>query len=176
MVDKESKWVFIPHETEVWAIAEVIRESGGQISVSAATQYGGDSSNLKASEVVRISSLESLNQALPDLIKLLDVNRPSILYSLCKRFNENEIYTAIGPVLVAVNPFKWITGLYDPHLVPKYRREEYTLSDHPHLFAMAAGSVRGLANGFNQSLIISGESGSGCDVCGFGGDVESRLP
>jgi hypothetical protein len=159
--DGKSEWVFIPSESEVWALAEIQKETSTQIVVAAATQYGGEATSLRPHEVVRISSLESLNTAPPDLIKLLDVNRPAILYTLCKRFNNNEIYTAIGPVLVAVNPFKWITGLYDADLVPKYMSEQLNMSENPHLFAATAGAVRGLSEGFKQSLIISGESGSG---------------
>ena len=154
-MSEESTWVFVPHETEVWVIAEVTRESDGQITVSAASQYGGDSTNLRSSEVVRISSLETLNAPPPDLIKLLDVNRASIFYSLCKRFRENEIYTAIGPVLVAVNPFKYIEKLYTPDLMDQCRKFQPGHPERPaHTFSMAEVRVK------LQPVI---EAGPACD-------------
>ena len=39
-----------------------------------------------------------------DLIKLTDVNRASILHSLRLRFQRDQIYTSVGPILVALNP------------------------------------------------------------------------
>ena len=116
---------------------------------------------LRPEDVIHITNLDELNRMPSDLIKLLDVNQASILFTTAKRFMRNEIYTAIGPVLVIVNPFKWITGLYDKALIPSYRKSELTMTDNPHVFAMTAGAMEGLTQGFKQSLIISGESGSG---------------
>lgn len=36
--------------------------------------------------------------------------RASILHTLRYRFHQDCIYTSIGPILVAINPFKWITS------------------------------------------------------------------
>ena len=156
-----SEWVFIPSKDEVWALAEVSKRTHNQVVVTSASQYGGDSTVLKPEDVVPITNLDELNRMPSDLIRLLDVNRASILYTTSKRFMQNEIYTAIGPVLVIVNPFKWITGLYDKVLIPRYKKLDMTMTDNPHVFAMTAGAMEGLTQGFKQSLIISGESGSG---------------
>ena len=65
---------------------------------------------------------------------------------------------------MALNPFKWIPGIYDDTVKVRYADGELTLSDNPHVFAMAYDSHVGLQLGKNQSLIISGESGAG-KVC-----------
>ena len=96
-----------------------------------------------------------------DLIKLTVVNRPGILFSLTHRFQQDLIYTSVGPILVAINPFKWIKGIYDNVLIDSYRQGELNLSTHPHVFAITDEAFLGLQSGYNQSLIISGESGAG---------------
>ena len=87
----------------------------------------------------------------------------------------NRTYVAllfsVGPILVALNPFKWIPGIYDDAVKDRYADGQLNLSEDPHVFAMAHDSHVGLQLGKNQSLIISGESGAGkvctrqCIVC-----------
>ena len=91
------EWVFIPNKEEVWALAEVSKRTRDQVVVTAASQYGGDSTVLRPEDVVHITNLDELNRLPSDLIKLLDVNQASILYTTSKRFMRNDIYTAIGP-------------------------------------------------------------------------------
>ena len=77
---------------------------------------------------------------------LPDLSPENLLRTLRDRFCVDEIYTWVGTVLLAVNPFR-------------------TLAVHhaaPHPFALAAHAFRCLrAEGRPQSLVISGESGSG---------------
>ena len=72
------------------------------------------------------------------------------------------IYTSIGTVLIAINPFKRIENLYDEENMRKYKNKEFTQTDEPHVFAIADAAYTTLEEGgMNQSLIISGESGAG---------------
>jgi myosin heavy subunit len=50
--------------------------------------------------------------ALDDLVMLDKPDEQSILKTLNNRYAMDFIYTNIGPVLVAVNPFKMISELY----------------------------------------------------------------
>lgn len=68
---------------------------------------------------------------------------------------------SVGPILVALNPFKWIEGIYNDSVKERYANGDLNLSENPHVFAMAHDSHVGLQLGKNQSLIISGESGAG---------------
>ena len=71
-----------------------------------------------------------------------------------------QIYTYIGPVLVACNPFKWIR-IYDAEHIKMH--ENANKADlAPHIFAVAEAAFRSMVlEEDKQCVIISGESGAG---------------
>ncbi len=77
------------------------------------------------------------------------------------RFSRDEIYTFVGSVLLAVNPYKTIPALYGEAAMVAFQRGSL-LDAPPHVYALVEGAYRKAVNGGgNQSLIISGESGAG---------------
>lgn len=108
-----------------------------------------------------ISSIDEYYNPPSDLITLSDVHAASILNALRLRFAQDLVYTGIGPILVALNPFKWITNLYDDDIKFLYANKKRNMSDNPHVFGIAQEAFSGLHMGKDQSLIISGESGAG---------------
>ena len=95
------------------------------------------------------------------MVMLSDISEKGILVNLEKRFHADVIYTYIGNVLISVNPFKPISGLYTPDTLKSYRgKYPYELS--PHVYALAEEMYRQMiANAESQCVIISGESGAG---------------
>ena len=60
-----------------------------------------------------------------------------------------------------MNPFKWITGLFDDIQIKKYRGEN-RIDVPPHIFAVAEDAYRMMVEEEErQCCIISGESGAG---------------
>lgn len=56
-----------------------------------------------------------------DLIHLTHLHEPAVVYCLRYRYFLDEIYTATGPILLALNPFKDCRkSLYSPELMQKY--------------------------------------------------------
>lgn len=55
-----------------------------------------------------------------DLIGLTHLHEPAILHALRLRYDADIIYTATGPILIAVNPFKSM-GLYSNEMMERYR-------------------------------------------------------
>lgn len=98
----------------------------------------------------------------PDLCQLPDLTERTLLENLKARFEKDLIYTYVGSILIAVNPFK-IIPIYQPHMNSLYQRTSNCLSDlPPHIFAIAASSYsQMLSKRENQTVVISGESGSG---------------
>ena len=89
------------------------------------------------------------------------LNDRGIVNNLQKRFKSDEIYTYIGHVLVACNPFKWINGLYANGRMKLYEGKNRNDAP-PHIFAVAENAFRSLTTEEdNQCIIISGESGAG---------------
>ncbi|NXX31505.1 MYO15 protein, partial [Nicator chloris] len=84
----------------------------------------------------------------------------SVLLCLKKRFHRNLIYTYIGQILIAVNPFKDLS-IYSEDVAIKY--QQGTLSKNaPHIFAIAEMAYTlSQSSGQEQCVLISGHSGSG---------------
>ena len=56
-----------------------------------------------------------------DLIGLTHLHEPAILHALRLRYDSDIIYTATGPILIAVNPFKGLEYLYSDDIMERYR-------------------------------------------------------
>jgi len=104
-----------------------------------------------------------------DLVNSNDISEASILWSLKQRFLSGLIYTSIGPVIVAINPYRNIQGLYSAetlHLYTKSLEPDKSIAlsfiAPPHIWTVARAAYVNLrANKTKQSIIVSGESGSG---------------
>ena len=63
-----------------------------------------------------------------DLIGLTHLHEPSILHALRLRYNHDIIYTNTGPILIAVNPFKSMSHLYNDDVMDTYRKRGESIS------------------------------------------------
>ncbi|VDD86871.1 unnamed protein product [Enterobius vermicularis] len=113
---------------------------------------------------VNIDEAQSINPAkydkAEDLTSLQYLNEASVLYTLRQRFSALLTYTYAGSVCIFLNPYKQLP-IYTETVANMYlgqRRSEMP----PHLFAIADQAYRNMIHEKrNQSLIITGESGSG---------------
>ncbi|KCV73289.1 myosin I [Fonticula alba] len=100
---------------------------------------------------------------LEDMVLLTKIAEDAICDNLKKRFNDDLIYTYIGPILIVVNPFKYL---------PYYSENEMEMYQNctphevpPHIWAITDHMYREmLIEGEDQCVIISGESGAGKTV------------
>ena len=88
----------------------------------------------------------------------------NILGNLLERYEQDLIYTSIGPTLISLNPYKEIPHLFNPEII-KEIRETILKGDSvklPHIYAVAGRAFQGMVNQIEkQAIIISGESGAG---------------
>lgn len=96
----------------------------------------------------------------PDLCSLPDLNERTLLHNLKTRFYQKNIYTYVGSILIAVNPFKFFP-IYNPKYVSMYQNKQLGELP-PHIFAVADAAYHSmLRQKKSQCIVISGESGSG---------------
>ncbi|KAL7992874.1 hypothetical protein Chor_017130 [Crotalus horridus] len=95
-----------------------------------------------------------------DLCNLPNLTETTLLENLKRRFLKQKIYTYVGSILIAINPFKFLP-IYNPKYVQMYENHQLGKLE-PHIFAIADVAYHAmLKKHMNQCIVISGESGSG---------------
>ena len=92
------------------------------------------------------------NFSIYNLSKLKIINIPTIMNVLRERYQQDDIYTFNGKVLISINPFKSISNLYE--------NMQINDSDIPHIYSVSENAYKNI-NKKNQAILVSGESGSG---------------
>uniref|UniRef100_A0A670JDT8 Myosin X n=1 Tax=Podarcis muralis TaxID=64176 RepID=A0A670JDT8_PODMU len=120
----------------------------------------GEVSEMKTQEKVLPMHRSSM-EGVEDMSMLGDLHEAAILLNLHQRYQQDHIYTNIGSILVSVNPYKPIAGLYDADAIDLYR--QHCLGElPPHIFATASECYSCLWRRHDsQCVLISGESGAG---------------
>ncbi|XP_069138328.1 myosin-IIIb-like isoform X1 [Argopecten irradians] len=100
-----------------------------------------------------------------DLATLAKLDDKVLLEELRARYRNNNIYTYVGDILIAVNPFREIPGLYENDESQRYQLEQKS-THPPHIFAVADSTYQNIIGyggrvPHNQCVLISGESGAG---------------
>ena len=113
----------------------------------------------------------SRTELVADMTSLSFLNEPEMVECLRRRYAERFIYTSIGPILVAINPFEQLSEIvYSDETIAKYHNaDQVTLKVlGPHVFRLSNSAYTHMfINRFdpdsreNQSILINGESGAG---------------
>ena len=110
------------------------------------------------------------DKGLSDMIEIDELNHATILYNLFVRFKTDDIYSYVGPTLLAVNPFKNLSQKYPPELLARYQDICKAGDDYyevmrelpPHTYAISAYAHKSMmVSKVRQGIVISGESGAG---------------
>ncbi|XP_054894336.1 unconventional myosin-X isoform X1 [Poeciliopsis prolifica] len=137
--------------------------SCGDGTLVVTTDYG-EVFYLQQAEVTRervYAMHQSSIDGVEDMSALAELHEAAIMHNLYQRYQKDNIYTNIGSILAAVNPYKQIPGLYDLDRVDLYSKHHLGELP-PHIFAVANECYRCIWKRHDsQCVLISGESGAG---------------
>jgi myosin heavy subunit len=105
----------------------------------------------------------------PDMVDIDELNSASLLFNLMNRYKKKQIYTYVGPILLALNPFGPVPGITGPEVMARYKEIITTAQPlqlkktlDPHIYTISAIAYRNLRETrTRQGIVISGESGAG---------------
>ena len=98
-----------------------------------------------------------------DIAAMNSMHEGPLLSLLQRRYERDAIYTFTGDILISINPYKPISGLY---ALPDEASARSSSERIPHVYTTAERAYRAMLDeqrpdARNQSLIVSGESGAG---------------
>lgn len=98
-----------------------------------------------------------------NLISLAELSEEALLGSISDRYSRGRIYTDVGDILVAVNPFRELgSSYYGEEVSIRYSRSGSWERLPPHVYGLAARAFTGVLHSKkDQVCVISGESGAG---------------
>jgi len=148
--------VWFRHPERCWSLGDIKQLHGTQIEVrevETGTIYKVPSNDTHPCDSSHLSDNS-------DIAAMNNMHEGPLLALLYRRYFADDIYTFTGDILISINPYKHIPGLYT---IPE---EEYKEKKVPHVFSVAEKTYVMMLEETNpsrknQSMIVSGESGAG---------------
>jgi hypothetical protein len=156
---RDHAWVRAPPKAEEpFLAATVVATSDGQVTVS--SDAAGEQSFPLASDDIFLANPANTNA--DDHCGLIHMNEPAVLENTRVRFAANQIYTYVGKICVALNPFASLP-IYGEAEMARYKDKDVGARGcPPHLYAMAEVSYKAVRRSqLTACLVMSGESGAG---------------
>jgi myosin-5 len=145
---------WIPDAESAWLVGTLKSASAAMLEFN--TEQGVK--KVKVSDMK--TKLETCGSHIDDnvenLVDLDELSEGAILHHTRIRFQKKIIYTHVGSILVAVNPFEALNIYGDRDI----RRAVDSSQPYPHVFVTASTAYQQLKTNLkNQAVLISGESG-----------------
>jgi len=154
-------WVWISDEEECVIPGQVIELTpgkSGKFKLEDGTEKILDGQGLVGLEKL---DPQCLDKNVSNLIGLSNLSENAILHNLRIRFKNDDIYTFVSSILIAVNPFRQLP-IYGVETLEKYRSTSDKSTLPPHIFTIADNAFKAMmSDNTPQSVVISGESGAG---------------
>jgi myosin heavy subunit len=178
--EAERTYLWVPDNELGWTFARIESQSDGKVCVLKAGSEESVKYRLDECHPIDASHLSDTD----DIALIESIHIAPLLHILRTRYDENKIYTCTSDVLLAVNPFKMINGLYKlPSVRELHKRAEVKAGEHDikssdkaHIFDFAGFAYQSLlkqeivqedsaramkVQPQGQSIVVSGESGAG---------------
>jgi myosin heavy subunit len=168
MATNKEHRVFIKDDQEAWVPAVIVEKS--KTEGRCRLEECGGERIVKLKDYRGFELPRQNSEIATDLVDMEHLHEPGILYNLLQRHADGKPYTRSGDLVVSINPFQWISDLYSEsnrnfyakQLVWKNSNTDPRQGLEAHIYEVSALSYAELAfQGKNQSILITGESGSG---------------
>lgn len=172
-------YVWVPDDDAAWIKAVIVEKHEGGIVVEIRREREQELREINLAKEPDGAKLCNVfedalggSAGVQDLITLTHLHEPAILDCMQSRFFDDIIYTATGPILLAINPFKRLQ-MYGEEQLMSYENEglKKALGQSykplaPHVYEVADNAFRQMLHDpsgrpVNQSILVSGESGAG---------------
>jgi myosin heavy subunit len=182
--------VFVPHITDFWAPASVdgvlkpnvpftctLLDPCDEETIQTSTKVYYDKvawdklrrlpghEGLPAFKDVATSLIPATNFTHDEnnIADLESISEGHILHTIRSRYKKKSIYTNVGRVVVAMNPFQNMLNLINLQMIKTYSAAEEPYMLAPHIYQISAASFQGVSKHHkDQSILITGESGKKC--------------
>jgi myosin heavy subunit len=148
--------IWVSHPSEAWEPVTVI--SSDTASITVRNRNGGNEYKIPGN-IAHFDSVtaQALDEDCENLVTLESYNEGIILHHIKKRFNSDKIYTLVGNILIALNPYKSI-NIYDMPVIEKILENTKNREEPiPHVYSIAAAAVYNMRQDKrDQSVLISG--------------------
>ncbi|KAK7232890.1 myosin [Aureococcus anophagefferens] len=155
-------WLWLDSTEDSWIpVRAVAAFKAGEAGQAEAEDGSAVSIDAKASSFCHLMDDQSLGE-LEDMTQFNDLSEGPLLHNLRKRYGKDGIYTWVGSILVAVNPFQVLPNCYTPENLARYVRSDGGKGLPPHCYSIASMAHTALVRDRrSQAICISGESGAG---------------
>lgn len=162
----EGQSTFVRDEAEGWVHAVCTRsEAVGSVNRSCTVRLDrGEEKEIYPKDEMKLWCMADAGSltGVDDMVKMDVLNEGSVLQNIRVRYAKNTIYTSVGSILVAVNPYQDLLNMYSEAVMDKYMVAASDAVLPPHPYYVMEYAYRGLmADKIGQSILISGESGAG---------------
>ncbi|EGG24237.1 myosin-5b [Cavenderia fasciculata] len=157
----EGMGVWIPDATLEWIAGDVVsyNSDNGEVVVRVEIEEEGEKEITVPNNKIYLQNPDIL-EGIDDLAGLSHLHEAAILHNLHHRYNLDQIYTYIGKILIAINPYQSLP-LYGREMISAYYGKQLGALS-PHVYAVAEDAFKDMRyDGTSQSILVSGESGAG---------------
>jgi hypothetical protein len=103
----------------LYETASIVKDDGEIMTVRLPN---GDIFKVNSKAAVKIT--EQDDSGVDDILSLRDFSEKSLIHTLRTRYNRDDIYTFVGPILISINPYKWFKDLYSENTMIDYHSEK----------------------------------------------------
>ncbi|KAJ9473699.1 hypothetical protein DIPPA_17088 [Diplonema papillatum] len=165
---KPGAQVFYWEPNHAWSLGRVVSDNGKVFKVSGVGYCASKKADLETVSNLKEDKIwpareDVLEEDVDDLLNLTELHDATLQRCLYIRYMRDVVYTNIGAIVVAVNPWNFKIPWYTDDNMPRYLAEGEVVKDClPHSWSQAHNTWMDMRRDTdNQTILISGESGAG---------------